>query len=110
MPQSQGVLHGQVVGVEEGGILAQHAQLLADPAHHVHVGVVVELDGVADAELVVALLRREAVQVVTDFGLARGGQGGQQQDVDVLGHYRTPSCAKGRLKGPLVGCKTGFRR
>ena len=81
---------------EERALVAAAGQLVADPAHDVHVGEVVQLHRVADAELVMALLGGEAGQVAAGFGLAAGGQGQQQQDVDMLRHGRSfpgDSCA-----------------
>ncbi len=66
--------------------MSAQGQLIADAAHDVHVGKIIELHGVSDTELIVALLGAEAGQVTAGFGFAAGGQGEQQQDIDMLGH------------------------
>jgi hypothetical protein len=80
-------------------------QLVTDPAHDVDVREIIQLHGMSDSEMLVALLRTEAGQVTAGFGLAAGGQGEQQQDIDVLGHGKflsNNSTTNGMISNYLV--------
>jgi len=53
--------------------VAAGSELVADATHDVDVGEVVELDGMTDAEVLLALLGAETRQVGTGLALAAGG-------------------------------------
>ena len=70
--------------------MASGRQLVAHPTHDVHVGEVIQLHGMPDAELLLAFLGTQAVEIVADLGFSAGRQGEQQQDIDMLGHVFGP--------------------
>lgn len=67
---AEGLIHGR----EEHLLLAHLRERLVHPTHHLHVGVVVQLDDGPEAQLA-AVLGLDLLEEPEQFGLARAGQG-----------------------------------